>query len=351
VQFLTDTHIYLREKEGKAMALRGYILKRIVVSLVVLWIIATLNFVIFQVVAPIDPLAQYISPDFSPTMAQALMREFGLDQPLTQRYLLYLRNIFTWNFGYSFNGKAPIGAEMAWRMSYSVLLLGTALVVTALVGIPVGILAASRRGTKLDVAAIGTGLFTWGVPTFFIQLILLLVFAYYTHVWFGTAWFPIRGAYSTDLKDPGPLMFIADYIWHLTLPVASLVLAGFGGWALNVRNLMLDALTQDFVVTARAKGLTDRAVLYRHAFRSTLPPIVTIIAMSIPGIFTGAMITEQIFTYPGIGHWYISSLNAGDYPVIQSILFIYAFLMIIANLVADLLYGALDPRIRIGSRR
>lgn len=330
--------------------MRGYIVKRIAVSIMVLYVIASLNFVLFQVVAPVDPVTQFISPDFTEEQAAMLYAEFGLDRPLGERYLMYIGNMFTGRFGYSFSSRASILGELRWRMPYSVILLGTALAATVAVGIPVGILAASRRGTKVDVAAIGTGLFTWGVPTFFIQLILLLTLAYYTYEWFGSALFPIRGAVTVPAPTD-PLAFVADFAWHLALPVASLVIAGFGGWALTTRNLMLEALTQDFVVTARAKGLSERMVLYKHTFRSTLPPIVTMVAMAIPGIFTGAMITEQIFTYPGIGHWYISSLTAGDYPVMQSVLFIYAFLMIVANLMADLLYGVLDPRIRVGVRR
>jgi peptide/nickel transport system permease protein len=330
--------------------MRGYLIKRIIIALAVIYIIATLNFVIFQVVAPVDPVEQMIGPSFTPEMIQNLYQEFGLNEPITTRYLLYIKNIFSWNFGYSFASRTSIAAQMSWRMAYSVILLGTALVAQVAVGIPVGILAASKRGTKTDVIAIGTGLFTWGVPTFFIQLILLLTFAYYTKEWFGSAWFPIRGAIS-DPAPTNPIAYVADFSWHLALPALSLVLAGFGGWALTTRNLLLESLTQDFVTTARAKGLSERAVLYRHAFRSTLPPIVTLLALSVPALFTGAIITEQIFTYPGMGHWYIASLAAGDYPVLQSVLFIYAVLMVAANLIADLIYGALDPRIRVGTRR
>ncbi len=135
------------------------------------------------------------------------------------------------------------------------------------------------------------------------------------------------------------------------MPILTLVVASFGSWALYTRSLLLDALTQDYIVTARAKGLSERTVLYRHAFRSTLPPIVTIIALAVPGVVGGAVITEWIFTIPGIGRWYLNSMLAADYPVVQAVLFIYAVLMVFANLVADLLYGVLDPRIRVGVRR
>jgi peptide/nickel transport system permease protein len=239
---------------------------------------------------------------------------------------------------------------MAVRLPATVLLLGTALVATILVGTPLGILAASRRGSKVDVATIGSGLFTWGVPVFYIQLLAMLFFCYYWLVFFGYPIFPVRGLYSIPAPD-NPFAFMSDVAWHIALPVLTLVIGGFGSWALYTRNLLLDALTQDYIVTARAKGLSERTVLYRHAFRSTLPPIVTVIALSIPGIITGAMITEFIFTLPGIGQWYFQSLYSADYPVLQSVLFMYAILTILCNLIADLLYGVLDPRIRVGARR
>ena len=218
-----------------------------------------------------------------------------------------------------------------------------------MVGVPIGILAASKRGTKIDVAAIGAGIFAWGVPAFFIQLLFLLFFSYYAYVTLGFPLFPF-GKLSSVPPPADPLNYMADVAWHLAAPLITLVIAGFGSWALYTRNILLDSLTQDYVITARAKGLSERAVLYRHAFRSSLPPIVTMVALSVPGIVTGAIITEQVFSWPGIGYWYIDSLFGGDYPVVQSIMFIYALIMILANFVADILYGILDPRIRIGFR-
>jgi len=330
--------------------MRGYLVKRIAVSLAILWIVATLNFVVFQVVSPIKPLAGIVDPKFTPEQKENLLNLYGLNDPLHVRYSKYVVNMFTWSFGLSFQTMRPVIEDLSWRLPVTVLLLGSALVATILVGIPMGILAGSRRGSKVDVATIGAGLFTWGVPIFFIQLLFMMFFCYYANLVFGFALFPIRGLYSVP-PPTNPFAYMADVAWHLALPLITLVVGSFGSWALYTRNLLLDALTQDYVVTARAKGLSERTVLYRHAFRSTLPPIVTMITLSVPGIVTGAMITEWIFTIPGIGRWYLNSLMAADYPVIQSVLFIFAVLVIVANLVADLLYGVLDPRIRIGMRR
>jgi peptide/nickel transport system permease protein len=335
--------------------LRDYLIKRIVVSIAILWIIASLNFVIFQVVSPVRPEDTILPPGggrgSQEAMAQAralLRRLYGLDQPIYIRYVKYVENMFTWNFGLSFRTMTPVASEMTWRIENSVLLLGLAETATILIGIPIGIFAASRRGSKIDVATIGGGLLTWGVPTFFIQLLALLLFAYYSYVWFGFSIFPTRGIYSIP-PPADPLIYIGDVAWHLALPVATLVIAGFGSWALYTRNILLEALTQDYIVTARAKGLDERTVLYRHAFRATLPPIVTVVALAVPALVTGAMITEYLFNLPGIGQWYLTALMSADYPVVQSVLFIYALLTIFANLFADLMYGVLDPRIRVGA--
>lgn len=309
-----------------------------------------MNFVIFQVLSPITPVSGVVDPKFQPGLTKSLLELYGLLDPLPVRYLKYIRNMFTWQFGYSFQSMRPVVEELSWRLPATVLLLGSALVATVLVGIPIGTLAASRRGSKIDVFAIGSGLLTWGLPTFFLQLLFMLFFSYYAHINWGFKIFPSSSMYTTP-PPTEPLAYMADIAWHLAMPLMTLVIGGFGSWALYTRSLLLDALTQDYVVTARAKGLSERTVLYRHAFRSTLPPMVTMIALNIPGIIGGAMITEWIFSLPGVGQWYLKALMSADYPVVQAILFIYAVLMIVANLVSDLMYGILDPRIRVGARR
>jgi len=291
-----------------------------------------------------------VDPNFTTEMREMLMRQYGLDQTLEVRYILYIQGMLTWNFGYSFASNKLVTEEMIPLLANTVMLLGAALVGTILVGIPLGILAASRRGTKVDVIAIGGGLLTWGVPTFFIQLLFMFFFGYYLKVTYNWTVFPVAGMHSVP-PPKDPLIYMADVAWHLAMPLITLVVASFGSWALYTRNLLLDALTQDYIVTARAKGLSERTVLYRHAFRSTLPPMVTMITLSIPAIVTGAMITEYIFSWPGIGRWYLSSLSNADYPVVQAVLYIYALLTILGNVVADILYGLLDPRIRVGMRR
>jgi peptide/nickel transport system permease protein len=332
------------------MGMRGYLVKRVLIGILTLYIIATLTFVIFQVVYNADPTKTIIDPNFTEEQRQILVKLYGLNDTLATRYVKYIQNTFTFNFGFSFITRESINEGLALRLPNTVLLLGVVLVGSILLGTPVGILAGSRRGSKTDLVSMAAGLFADGVPTFFVQMIMLLFFSYFFVMWFGIQVFPPRGMVSVPTPTQ-PLALVADIAWHMAMPALSLIIVGFGGYALYVRNLMIDALTQDYVLTARAKGLSERTVLYRHAFRSVLPPIATMITLAIPGLVTGAIITEFIFTWPGIGTWYIGALTGDDYPVVQAVLFIYAVLTIICNLTADILYGILDPRIRVGFRR
>ncbi|MFQ5710674.1 MAG: ABC transporter permease [Candidatus Geothermarchaeales archaeon] len=330
--------------------MRAYVARRLVYMGITLFVITSIVFLIFQVLSPVNPVDIIIDPKFKPEVKEALRSLYGLDEPLYVRYFKYIKSLFLWDFGYSFKTEQPIVTELLYRLANTVLLLGSALVLTTILGIIVGVFAAARRGKRLDVLSVGVGLFTWGVPTFFIQLLFLLFFSYYTYINFGVRVFPLRG--MTSIPPPTDLLgYITDVLWHLAQPLLTLVIVGFGGMALYTRNMMLNILTQDYVVTARAKGVDEGTVLYRHAFRSILPPIVTMLALAVPSVVTGAIITEYIFTWPGIGSWYIGALLAGDYPVVQTVLYLYAVLMLLSNFAADLIYAAVDPRIRISGGR
>jgi len=334
--------------------MKGYLIKRILTSIFIIFVVITLNFIIFRVLHPIqNPAALIIDPNIEKAgYKEAMEKLWGLDKLLfPDQYLIYLWNLLTWNYGYQFsNPPTPVATEMSWRLMNTLIILGAALVGSIAIGIPLGVLAGSRRGKKTDVTVMGFGLLTWGFPTFFIQILFLLFFSYYTTIVFGIQILPPTGVVSIP-PPTDPFALFVDKVWHAIGPITTLVISGFGSWALYTRNLMIDALTEDFVLTAKAKGASQRDILYKHAFRSILPPIATMIAMSIPGIVTGAVLTETIFGWPGIGRWYIDALNSGNHPVAQAVLYNYAVLMILANLVSDVIYGFLDPRIRVGMRR
>lgn len=324
--------------------MKGYIAKKIAYSILILFTIATFNFMIFQVLSPLDPTKMMIDPRWGVEEREMLRKLWGLDKPISERYINYLKNMFTFKFGRSFLSQELVMNDIGYRLPNTLLLLGTSFIFTVLIGVSLGILAASRRGGKVDVLTIGAGLYTWSSPSFFLQLIFLLIFCGYLR------WFPFGGMYPPG-KPPQGLEYILTVAHHLVLPVSTLVLSRFGSWAFYTRNMMLDCLTQDFIVTARAKGLKERMILFGHAFRAMLPPIFTMVALNIPGLITGSIITEYVFTWPGIGHWFFSSMLSGDYPSVQGLLFIFSILMIGANFAADLIYGYLDPRIRVGDRR
>lgn len=345
------------------MGLRGYIIKRIGIAFLTLFIVLNINFLIFRVFSPVeDPSKLVWNPKLDPADYNRLRLIWGLvywngthyvDTPLfPNQYLTYLKNMFTWNYGMSLSIQPrPVAPQMAWRLKNTLFIMGFALLGTIALGIPLGILAGSRRGGKTDVATMGVGLLTWGVPTFFIQILFILILSHWWVRTFGFWLFEPGGVLSSPPPTTGTLAYYVDFTWHALPPIITLTIAGFGSWALYTRNLIVDALTEDYIVTARAKGAKERDVLYRHAFKSILPPIATMIAMSIPGIVTGAIITEYIFSWPGIGQWYISAILNNNFPVAQAVLYNYAFLMITANLIADFIYGILDPRIRVGMRR
>jgi peptide/nickel transport system permease protein len=334
--------------------MRDYLIRRIITSIGILFVVITLNFVMIRVVHPLsDPSALFIDPRISRSGYEDAMRSlWGLNEPLfPNQFLMYVWNLLTWQYGYQFSTPpTPIAPEMAWRLSNTLFILGAALIGQIAIGMPLGVLAGSRRGKRSDVVVMGMGLLTWGFPVFFIQILFLMFFSYYSKTMFGVQLIPVSGVVSLPPPTDAFGLFI-DKAWHAIGPITTLILAGFGAWALYTRNLMLDALTEDYIVTARAKGVSGRDVLYKHAFRSILPPIATMIAMAIPGIVTGAVITETIFGWPGIGQWYIQSLTGGNHPVNQAVLYNYAVLMILANLISDVIYGFLDPRIRVGMRR
>jgi peptide/nickel transport system permease protein len=285
---------------------------------------------------------------------------YGWGEPIIIQYAKYLKNMFTFGlappyFGWSRYDRQFVASGLSWRLPITVFLLTTSLTGAMILGITLGTFAASQRRTKRDVGTTAISLWTWGIPLFFVQLMAIAFFGRILRDFYGIKIF------STTYNPP---RFTGDLAWfmgtaaQLTLPILTMILTAFGSWTLYTRNLLTDSLTQDYINTARAKGLSNRKILYSHAFRSILPPISTMITRAIPTIVTGSMITEIIFGINGIGSWYIKSIQVEevtihfiDPPVVQAVFFIFAALVVTLNLIADLSYGILDPRIRIGKRK
>ena len=311
-------------------------MKRILGSILVLLAILVLNFVLFRIV-PGDPTLAIMDPKFSPEAKMKLAAQWGLDRPMHEQFIVYAKNMLTFDFGVSFLSSRPVWDEISSRLPNTVSLLGTSFVLSAILGIWAGIKAALARGTLLERVVLFGGAVSFSFPSFFVQLVLLMLFASFIPI------FPLRG--SVSIPPPQGMALILDRLWHLALPVLSLTILSFGGWALYIRNLMVKALGEDFVLMARAKGFSERRVVW-HAFSSVLTPIITILLLALPGIVSGAVITETVFSLHGIGRFLIESISGNDYPAAEASFYLLGFLTVSCNLIADFLYLIVDPRAR-----
>ena len=344
------------------MTLRAYILKRLLWSVFLLWILTTLNFLLVGV----DPVAQYGVRGLKPEDAEKIIEIYGWRAPIDAKYIYYLRNMFTYGlvfpwFGWSTWDKDWVGVGLAQRLPFTLLVVGTATAITVTLGLLIGIYTASKEGTRKDRTISAFFLIIWAVPVMFTEFFAIMLFSY-TYTTYGIRILPVEGltTRANPYFEAMPYTTYLDIAWHLILPISCLVIVGLGRWILYTRNMMVDALQQDHIVyTARAKGLKRRTLLFKHAFRTILPQVSTMLATVVPTIIAGSMITEAVFGIPGIGNWYIKIVYNPDMGVIrftdpaatQAIFFIYANLVIGVNFIADLLAFVFDPRIRLGTRK
>lgn len=266
-----------------------------------------------------------------------------VELPVWEQFWKYFTDMIRGDFGISFFSKRPVWTEIEQRAPATVLLFGTALALSALLGIGIGAILAWRRGSTLEMSAIVVSLFFYSMPLFWFGLILLWGFG------FILQWFPLGGIGGIDDQGNalGGLAYIADILWHMTLPLVTLMMVSLAGYVLLMRNSMLEVLGEDYIMTAKAKGLSERTVMYKHAARNALLPVATVIALGVGGIISGGVLTETIFSWPGMGYFLVTSTIQQDYPAVQGTFFLLAIMTVIANVVADVLYAVLDPRVRL----
>jgi peptide/nickel transport system permease protein len=322
---------------------KGYIVRRTVYAIITLFLTITINFFIFRVM-PGDPVSIMVSERIlKPSVVEEVRAMFGLNLPLWQQYILYIRNLLIGYFGYSFHWKEPVINVIMERMPNTILLMGVSTILSVIIGIVLGVLAAWKRGTKVDVTILTSSLMFYSLPVFWIGMMLLMLFGYYLGI------FPIAGTMSRPPPE-GFFEKILDLLHHMTLPTITLTLISYGEYTLLMRGTLLDVLTQDYIVTARAKGLPERRVLVKHAMRNALLPTVTAVAISLGFIVSGATLTETVFSWNGVGRLIYDAMMMRDYPVLQGAFLIISISVILANYVADIVYGILDPRIRYGGQ-
>ena len=263
-----------------------------------------------------------------------------------EQFASYFVDMVTFNLGRSFLTQRPVVDEIAVRIGPTLLLFGTALLIEYLLGILIGAMIAWRRGSKLELGTIVVTLFFYAMPVFWLGLVLLWIFAANLHI------FPLgqMGGYVVKegkVQSLTGLDYVKDVLWHMALPLTTLVLIGMAGSILLMRSNMLEVMGEDYVTTAKAKGMSERAVIYKHAARNALLPVVTAIAISIGFIISGGVLTETVFSWPGMGSYLVGRTLAQDFPATQGAFFILAIMTIISNMFADILYAYLDPRVRL----
>lgn len=317
---------------------RAYLLRRTMIAIPSLLGISIIIFAILAA-APGDPFGELITnPNVPPAVIAQLRASLGLNDPIWLRYLHWLVAMLHGEWGFSFQSRVPVSTLVIQHLWVTLAVLGTAEVVAILIALPVGILAAVKPYSVFDQVANTCAYIGFAMPTFFSGLLFILIFSVHLH------WLPF--VFQDNLGGTG-FAWAWGEVKQVIMPIA--VLALFQGAPLVrfVRSSMLDVIRLDYVTTARSKGIGKRRVLMRHVVRNGLIPVVTLIALQLPGVFGGAVVTEQIFRVPGMGSLLISALLANDTPVIMAITFVFAVLVIIFNLLADLLYGWLDPRINL----
>ncbi len=328
----------------------SFILRRLGFYVVTAWVAITLNFLIPRLMPgnPVQVLFSRIKHQISPAAVHAISLAFGLNtsQGLLEQYWSYLDQLFHGNLGVSVTYfPSTVSTVIRTALPWTIALVGIATVLSFLFGTLLGILSAWRRGSRVVDSLLPITAFLSAVPYFWLGLVLLTVFAV------ELGWLPIAGGYSVDMTPSWSWEFISSALVHGILPAATIVISSIAGWLLGMRNMMITTLSEDYVLLAEAKGLHQRRVLYTYAARNAILPNVASFALSLGFIVGGAILTEIVFSYPGIGYVLFQAVSNNDYPLMQGVFLIITFMVLLANLLADVCYVVLDPRTRESDRR
>ena len=325
--------------------MRGYLVGKVVQAFLTLLFVLVFNFFLFRVM-PGDPAALLLrgSSAYNPQNVAQVRHELGLDQPLPQQFVTYLKDTATFKFGDSFfmQGR-PVSTTIRERIWPTILLVGTSTIASIAIGLLIGIYAGWRRNTRFDYGWLGVTLVLYACPEFYLGILVLMAFG--AGVGPFPALFPI-GGYSTPGAGLSGFSYWIDVLNHLVMPWFTLTFAYLGEYTLIMRSSLIDVLGDEFVMTARAKGVRENDILWRHVVPNALLPTWTLTMLSLGFIFGGAITIELVFSYPGVGWLTVQAITAKDYPLMQALFLLFSGAVIIANLVADVTYMYLDPRVR-----
>jgi peptide/nickel transport system permease protein len=315
---------------------RQYLIRRLLIAIPSLLGISLVLFTVLAL-APGDPFGELASnPAIPPEVAAALRAKFGLDDPVWTRYVHWFVAMLHGDWGFSFASRMDVAALILQRLPTTLIVIGAAQILAVVIALPVGVLAGTRPYSIFDQVANTLAFIGFSLPTFFTGLLLILLFSV------KLDWLPM--VYRSDLTATG-WQWLVEEVKQSIMPVAVLGLFQGASLVRYVRSSVLDVVRLDYVTTARSKGIGERKVILRHVVRTALIPVVTLVALQMPIVFGGAIVTEQIFRVPGIGSLLISAMLSNDTPVVMAVTFVFACLVVLFNLVADILYGWLDPRI------
>ncbi len=315
-------------------------LRKIGQVLVTLLSVATFNFILFRVL-PGDPIRLMArAGHLSPEAIARLRQVFGLDQPIIVQYFYYLRNVATGELGISVTYRRPVAEILQERIANTLILLGAATVIVVAIGVIAGVVAAARRGSRVDSALVITSLVFWSLPTFWTGLVLVIILGVYLNA------FPISGMTSPGLGSAMSLATLPDIGKHLILPTLTLAIVDMGQFTLITRSSLIDVLTEDYILTAKAKGLPGRKVLWGHGVPNALLPVITTTALYVSLIVGGAIQVETVFSWPGMGRLMYDAVLRRDYPLLEASFLLSAATVILANFISDIAYMLIDPRVR-----
>ena len=316
--------------------MRAYITRRIFDSLVTLLAIILVNFFLFRLM-PGNPLSMLVrSERLTPSMVGHLEKLYGVDKPLSQQFLIYIKNLATFNLGLSFKYKSAVTPLLLGRMGNTIILLLVATILSIVLGILLGLIAGWFRGRPPDLSILTFGLFTWSMPTFWLAMIFVVFFR---------GIFPTSGMTNPLLQNPSLWAYLIDLARHIALPTIVLTIVLLGEYVILTRNELTNILTEDYIRTAKAKGLNSLQIIFRHALKNASLPLISAAALSFAFIIGGALQIEIIFSWPGIGRLFYEAALARDYPVLQGAFYLLSVSVLVVNVLTDIAYKYIDPRV------
>jgi peptide/nickel transport system permease protein len=312
----------------------GFLVRRVAQAVVVVLLVTVITFILLRAI-PGNVAVAILGPSGfrNPALLAAFNREYGFDKPWFAQYLVWLGHLLHGNLGFSWTLDQSVSSELGQHLPKTIILVGLAIILALIVAVPVGMWQAVQRNRLVDYTFTGFSFLFYAAPSFFVGTVLILVFSVKLHI-FGPE--GPQGGLVSDLTD-----------WRdMTLPVLTLALITMALFARYMRSAVLDNITQDYVRTARAKGASQRRVLWRHVLRNSLIPIATLLGLSLPAILGGALITESVFNYPGMGYMFFKAAQQQDYPTLLGFVIVVAIAVVVGSLLADIAYAVLDPRVR-----